>query len=216
MRTGHQSPKECRRPVAPVSTRPDERETLKALVIKRTLSAFTRLTDDLSTRELRKVVNAPSDVETAALGLQIAQRVMAVEDPLFAARLRGLEAKKRLEVEAGGFLKTGDVQKLLNGISAAAITKRCDSHKLLVVRAEPRGNLFPRLQFDDRRGELLRWIPDVLPALAAKGAEGWGQLAFLLNDNDRLDGRRPIDLLREGDVSVVLEAARNFGEHGAA
>ena len=32
----------------------------------------------------------------------------------------------------------------------------------------------------------------------------------------RLYGKRPLDLLREGDANVVIAAATAFGEHGAA
>ena len=31
-----------------------------------------------------------------------------------------------------------------------------------------------------------------------------------------MGGRRPLDLLREGEIQEVLDAAREFGQHGAA
>jgi hypothetical protein len=42
------------------------------------------------------------------------------------------------------------------------------------------------------------------------------QLTFFLNANDRLNGSRPLDMLRSGKVEPVLEAAASYGEHGAA
>jgi hypothetical protein len=39
---------------------------------------------------------------------------------------------------------------------------------------------------------------------------------FFLAKNVRLDGDRPLDRLRRGDVDPVVRAARAFGEHGAA
>nr|WP_313614920.1 hypothetical protein [Agrobacterium sp.] len=40
-------------------------------------------------------------------------------------------------------------------------------------------------------------------------------LSFLARPDHRLDGRKPIDLLREGSLPLVLEAANRYGEQGA-
>jgi len=49
-----------------------------------------------------------------------------------------------------------------------------------------------------------------------KDNDPWMQLTFFLNANDRLNGSRPLDMLRSGKVEPVLEAAASYGEHGAA
>jgi len=38
----------------------------------------------------------------------------------------------------------------------------------------------------------------------------------MLNGNSRLEGLRPLDVLRGGNEEVVLNAARLYGEQGAA
>jgi hypothetical protein len=43
-----------------------------------------------------------------------------------------------------------------------------------------------------------------------------GAGALFVTENDRLGGKRPLDLLRQGKSERVLDAARVFGEHGAA
>jgi hypothetical protein len=43
-----------------------------------------------------------------------------------------------------------------------------------------------------------------------------GAARFFVTSNDRLGGQRPLDVLRQGALEPVLEAARRFGEHGAA
>ena len=43
----------------------------------------------------------------------------------------------------------------------------------------------------------------------------WMVLNFLARPDARLDGKRPIDLLRAGGVDVVVEAASRYGEQGA-
>ena len=42
----------------------------------------------------------------------------------------------------------------------------------------------------------------------------WAVLNFLVNPDDRLEGRKPIDVLRSGNVGEVIEAARLYGEPG--
>lgn len=37
----------------------------------------------------------------------------------------------------------------------------------------------------------------------------------MLNPNDRLDGQRPLDLLRVNRLDEVLATANTLGEHGA-
>lgn len=39
---------------------------------------------------------------------------------------------------------------------------------------------------------------------------------FMLTGDAHLEGRRPIDVLREGRIGEVIEAAQAYGEHGAA
>jgi hypothetical protein len=52
--------------------------------------------------------------------------------------------------------------------------------------------------------------------LALADHDEWMQNVFFINPNTRLEGRRPLDLLREGEIQEVLDAAREFGQHGAA
>ena len=38
---------------------------------------------------------------------------------------------------------------------------------------------------------------------------------FLSQPDDRLHGQKPIDVLKEGKVDLVIEAARRVGQQGA-
>ena len=46
--------------------------------------------------------------------------------------------------------------------------------------------------------------------------EPWMRVNFMLTDDARLGGQRPIDALRERRIVDVVKAARAHGEHGAA
>jgi hypothetical protein len=50
---------------------------------------------------------------------------------------------------------------------------------------------------------------------ALKPHDAWTKLVFFTSGNTATDGRKPLDVLRSGDVENVLAAARTYGERGA-
>jgi hypothetical protein len=56
----------------------------------------------------------------------------------------------------------------------------------------------------------------VLDELLEQRAIPSAQARFFVTENDRLGGKRPLDVLRRGHLVRVLGAASVFGEHGAA
>ena len=44
----------------------------------------------------------------------------------------------------------------------------------------------------------------------------WMQTAWMIDSNIRLNGRSPLELLREGNLELVIDAAKIYGEQGAA
>ena len=73
------------------------------------------------------------------------------------------------------------------------------------------GYVYPAFQIG--ADGLLPGVRDVLDAFTI--ADPWTRVNFMLTGDARLGGRRPIDVLREGDVASVVRAARAYGEHGA-
>lgn len=132
-------------------------------------------------------------------------------DPLARAFLDGLDAKGRLIEQNGGIFKTEEVAEYL-GITPQAVNKRRALRQLVGLTFRKRGYVFPAWQFTDRG--TVPGLEQVLLALA--GHDEWMQNVFFVNPNTRLGGRRPLDLLREGEIPEVLDAAREFGQHGAA
>ena len=55
-------------------------------------------------------------------------------------------------------------------------------------------------------------LKDVQKALPTRNP--WAVLNFLVRADDRLDGRKPIEVLLNGDVDLVVSAARSMGEQG--
>lgn len=128
------------------------------------------------------------------------------------ALLRGVRTAQEDLKCAGGAYELDEVRALLNGVSRQAVEKRVREGSLLVVPGPSNRRRFPTVQFTDE-GEVapgLRELRDALPF-----QNPWAVLNYLVNPEDRLGGRRPIDALKAGDVNEVVEAARRLGQQGA-
>ncbi len=131
-------------------------------------------------------------------------------DGVAMARLRGIEARRELLAEESGTLTAHQVSDLL-GISRQAVYKRHRVGSLLAVDVGRHGLAFPAWQFVDEG--VLPGFKEVLAAF--KEVNVWTQLDFFLGEHDALDGERPLDVLRRGELKGVLRAARLVGEQVA-
>ncbi|MBO9171870.1 hypothetical protein J5275_26310 [Rhizobium sp. L245/93] len=128
------------------------------------------------------------------------------------AILQGIRIAQSDLKAAGGAYDLEEVQALLDGITRQALYKRVQEGSLLAVPGPSKRRRYPTLQFD-RSGVLIDGLKEVQAALPVETP--WGVLDFLAREDDRLSGRRPIEVLREGNIDLVVDAARRFGEQGA-
>jgi hypothetical protein len=126
------------------------------------------------------------------------------------ARLRGIEAKRRIVRKEGGLLSAERVGEILT-MSRQAVEKRRKAERLIGVSLGRRGFGYPAWQFSERG--TLPGLETVLDAL--KSHDGWTKLAFFTSENTATGGRKPLDVLRVGEMDKVLAAARTYGEQGA-
>lgn len=179
----------------------------------RAINAIVALLGQTEPKMLVEITSAPSDIEVLIralmnLGETEAARAQA---PLLASRLRGIAMRKKLFEAAGGLLSVSKVAAML-GISRQAVDKRRKADQLLAVNIGKRGFLYPACQFEDDR--VIEGVAKILPEM--KTLSSWSALRFLVNENDRLDGRTPIQALHQGELERVVGAASQFLEHGAA
>jgi hypothetical protein len=73
--------------------------------------------------------------------------------------------------------------------------------------------LRPAGDFKRSIGTIVEGLKAVCAALPTKNP--WIILNFLAHPDDRLQGRKPIDVLKAGNVELVVEAARRLGRQGA-
>lgn len=97
------------------------------------------------------------------------------------------------------------------GIRRQSVDKRRVNGKLIGLLAG-RTYVYPAWQFTG--GQTLPGLEQVLKNLGVR--DPWMQTAWMLNGNSRLEGRSPLDNLRQGNLEAVLDAAQTYGEQGAA
>jgi len=189
------------------------KQSLHRVFLARALRAVAGLADRLQTHAMQAAVSEPSDygVLLAALEAEPSLDLLAREDPLAEARLRGVRMKRELLAQEGGALGAQEVADLLR-ISRQAVHKRHRQGRLLAVQCGRHGYAYPSWQFE--AGGVLDGLEDVLAVL--DGSLGsWMKLAFFLNDNVALDGDSPLEALRRGEKQAVVRAAQLYGEQGA-
>ena len=128
------------------------------------------------------------------------------------AVLQGVRIAQEDLRRSGGAYDLEQVRTLMRGISRQAIDKRVQEGSLLAVPGPSNHRSYPTLQFnlDGSVVDGLKAIHEALPT-----DNPWTVLNFLAQPDDRLNGRKPIDLLKEGKVELVVEAARRMAQQGA-
>ena len=128
------------------------------------------------------------------------------------ALLRGIEIAEADLAASGGAFDFPQVQRLLRGVSRQRIDQRVQDGSLLAVPGPSNRRRFPALQFD-AEGKVIEGLDQVRDSLGFTSP--WAVLNFLANPLDDLEGQKPIDLLRKGQVEPVVEVARRQGIQGA-
>lgn len=109
--------------------------------------------------------------------------------------------------DAGGLLSADEVADALR-ISAEDSTAK---PSLLSIPIQNGELAWPRFQFESR--DMLHGVETVLEAINVNDA--WSRLHFFLPLQE-LDGRTPVQAIRDGSLDEVVLAAKHFGEHGAS
>jgi hypothetical protein len=178
----------------------------------RIIRALASLESDLSDSSIDEATAAPTDhlvmLEAVSSAPWVAELV--ADDPLLAAKLRGVELRRQMLKSAGGTLTAERVAEHL-GISRQAVDKRRSSNSLLALTQGKRGYSYPSFQFQE--GKTLPGLEEVLGDLSS--LDPWMQLNFFTSPNERLDDKTPIKALQNGLTEEVKGVARVYGEQGA-
>ena len=187
---------------------------IESVFVARSIRGVLSLVLNMESSAVQRAVAESTDlgVLLSAMESKSGLALMTRDDPLAAARLRGVQAKLDLLERAGGALQPREVATLLR-MSRQAVGKRRMAGALLGVPTGRRGYEYPACQFVE--SGVVDGLAEVLSALEGD-LDPWMRLAFLMTPNDSLGGELPMDVLRRGDRDAVVRAASIHGEHGAA
>lgn len=189
---------------------PDER----TVFLTRSVMAATELAQMVPPRILADAASSRTSVGVLLSALRSREAISLLrdeQDPLVAARLRGLLARRSLLTSEGGTLSAAQVGEIL-GIQRQAVDKRRQKNQLIGVSVGGRNYEYPAWQLTE--DGVLPGLQDVLHEL--RDHDPWTKIGFFLNGNLRLNGESPLASLRRGETEPVIRAARAVGEHGAA
>lgn len=186
-------------------------DPLREAALARAVSAIAALTRDQDDAALGEAVAAPSNVAVLyrMLAAPEAIDILRPDDPLIDAKLRGIAARDDILQAEGGAVDVEAAARIL-GISRQAVDRRRRRHTLLGLPVGRRGYRYPLWQFTP--SGVIPGLDAVLRYFVEDGP--WFSAGWLLVTNSRL-GARPLDVLKNGDVDAVMQAALAYGEEGA-
>lgn len=186
--------------VQPTQNSREAKRTPQSPVVKGKSHAETTVRAPVKRQASRKAVNTA----VAKDAYQPDARALAL--------LQGVKIAQQDLREAGGAYTLEQVRALLQGISRQAIDKRVQDGSLLAVPGPANRRAYPTIQFLND-GSIVAGLKAMRQALASNNP--WVMLNFLSRPDERLNGAKPIDLLRRGETDLVLEAAQRIGSQGA-
>lgn len=144
-----------------------------------------------------------SEIESALEALpRVGEEGVSREAALEAARMRNvarvLEDRARLKEEC---LRSGAVEKAL-GVGRERLRQMRERGQLVgIVQGERRPTLYPYWQFTGE-GDLIEGLERVVAAAHEAGMGSERLHFFMTEPNARLDGERPVDVLKSGEADV--------------
>lgn len=131
---------------------------------------------------------------------------MSIDPRLEAAYVRGAAIRAKLRTADGGSLSVGQASGRL-GISPSTLRRWYRAGKLIAWKEGRSAMRFPVWQFRGKR--VLPGIAETIAALnsGCERVDDYSCMVFFLSSVRALKGRRPLDLLREGDVGTVTQFA---------
>jgi hypothetical protein len=121
------------------------------------------------------------------------------------ALARGLPVREAAKQEEGGSISADEAARIL-GLSKTSVLVRFSKGQILGWReTKQKAVRFPIWQFGEEG--MLPGLPEVLDILSQAELDDWGRVMFFLNPRNSLEGKRPLDALKEGRLPLVKRLA---------
>jgi hypothetical protein len=174
------------------------------------IALMTTAEDRLLEEELRPFLVKNVHLKVAAIAKAVVNVRFKLEhkpdNAVDRAKARGLFLREAAKQEEGGSISADEAARRL-GISKTSVLKRLKKGRLLGWReTKQRAARFPVWQFSE--DGILTGLSEVLSILSqSPQIDDWGRIMFFLNPRASLEGRHPLEALREGHVSLVERLA---------
>jgi hypothetical protein len=182
------------------------------IFLERAFAAVIDITQRVSGASLEETAAAANNMLVLLKALQSPEVLPELEryEPLASPYLKGIQAQQDLLRDAGGLMTSAEVAALLR-LTRQAVDKRRQSNKLIAIPQGLHGFGYPACQFNEKGP--LPGLEELLIGLGT--ADPWTQLVFLLSPNSSLDDLTPLQLLRDGKRSELMQSGAIFGDQGA-
>jgi hypothetical protein len=147
--------------------------------------------------------------ELTTIAFEVTFSAPQPEDKLAKAMIRGISVRQQMAAAEGGSFSAEEAARQL-GISKQSVINLYHAGRVLAWRTEKQDALrFPVWQFDEERR--LPGLEAVLEVLNSGGVlDDWAKIGFFLQTHGALRDKRPLDLLRQNRLDLVLKAAHGY------
>jgi hypothetical protein len=118
------------------------------------------------------------------------------------------------EDELGPLLSSGEVRKLLDGVSRQRVDELLKSKRLIGLRDSGGRRRYPAFQFLD--GQPLQSLIAAFWTLADAAIDEWTAASWCVSSDETMDGQSPLDLARTGRTDLLGQVARQDAARLAA
>lgn len=133
------------------------------------------------------------------------------EAPPFDPRAKGLELVEKAKAAEGGYW-SGEKLREIFKLTPSTLHRKRKEHRIVFWRDARHAFFYPKWQFTDG-GSLLPGIEEVLGAF--KSSDEWRIMRYFLTPRHQLGEKRPLDLLRAGEVEKVVPHAHAHAAEGS-
>lgn len=196
-----------------------EQDPGKGALLARELRAINNMTSEASEKEVLSALSAASDHEALVRTLHdTSSKIVELASPseqsktnynkaFAAAEARGVAVKSEILNREGPPLDSSEVQKRLQ-VGRTALLERRKTGSIIALHSGRHGFLYPRWQFGDGEYGLVPGLSKMLRILGSM--DPWAKSIFLLKKHPAIHWRRPLDLLKEGQMEQALELAKSI------
>lgn len=193
-----------------------KRSPLRDAFLKRGKQLVERLAEMVPEDVLVDALGKASPLDTVATAMTAVvgkDRTLDARDRvLAAARARGVSRMQQILAQAGGAYSAEQLAAVLGKAGGRQTISAGRESNLYFGLPTPTGYAYPKLQVAEG-GQMLSGLRTFLEAFTLP--DPWMKLVVLLEPSPRLEGRTPLEALRQGDVDGAVAVASAYGSHGA-